>query len=68
MDELQSGKERLTVTKTQAKKQIAEIKKELKRLATLEKVFNRDCMFHPTPYSKRRSRLVKMYWILKGAL
>lgn len=56
------------MSKTQAKKQIAEIKKELERLDTLEKVFNRDCMFHPMPYSKRRNRLVKMYWILKGVL
>lgn len=56
------------MTKTQAKKQIAEVKKELKRIDAMEKLFNPDCMFHSMPYSKRRNRLVKMYWILKGAL
>lgn len=56
------------MTKTQAKKEIASIKAELQYLVYMEKIFNRDYMFHSMPYSKRRNRLVKMYWILKGAL
>lgn len=56
------------MTKTQAKKQLTAIKKELQWLVNKEKAFNPDYMFKPVSYSKRRKRLVKMYWIMKGAL
>ncbi len=56
------------MTKTQAKKQIAAIKAELQWLVYKEKRYNENYMFQSQRYSKRRNRLVKMYWILKGAL
>lgn len=52
------------MTKTTIQCQLRNIRLELEWLARREEFFNPDWRFKPTPYSKRRARLVKSYWAL----
>ena len=54
------------MTKTTIQRQLRNIRLELEWLARREEFFNPDWRFKPTPYSKQRARLVKMYWALKA--
>ena len=54
------------MTKTMIQRQLRNIRIELEWLARCEEVYNADWRFKPTPYSKRRARLVKTYWVLKA--
>ena len=53
------------MTKTAITRELRNIRYELERLSRREKEYNPDWRFMPTPYGKRRTRLVKTYWALK---
>ncbi len=58
----------VTMTKTILKRELRSVKSELDWLLRREQQHNPDWRFHPAPYSKRRARLVKMYWALKAMI
>ena len=53
------------MTKSTIRHELRNIRYELKWLARREEEYDPDWRFKPTPYSKRRTRLVKTYWALK---
>ena len=53
------------MTKKAIAQEMRNIKSELDWLLWREQRHNPDWRFHPTPYSKRRARLVKTYWALR---
>lgn len=56
----------MTMTKSAIKREIRNVRYELEWLAHCEKVHNPEWRFRSQPYSKRRARLVRTYWALKG--
>ena len=46
--------------------ELCSIRDELAWLQKQEENHNPDWRFSPTPYSKRRARLIKTYWALKA--
>ena len=56
------------MTKSAIQRELRNIRYELKWLARREEDYNPDWRFKPTPYSKRRARLVRIYWALKGQI
>ena len=53
------------MTKTAIRRELRNIRYELEWLARREEEYNPDWRFKPTPYSKRRIRLVRIYWALR---
>jgi len=56
------------MTKTAIKRELRNVKYELDWLLWREQQRNPDWRFMSTPYSKRRTRLVKTFWALKAML
>ena len=54
------------MNKTAIRRELRNIRYELEWLSRREEEYNPDWRFKPTPYSKRRARLVKTYWALKA--
>ena len=54
------------MTKTAIRRELRNVKIELDWLLWREQAYDPDWRFRSTPYSKRRARLVKTYWALKG--
>lgn len=54
------------MTKSKRRSLIRETKTELERLAKLERIFDPSSAFILRNYSKRRARLVRTFWALKG--
>ena len=53
------------MTKAGIKKELQNVKVELEWLMECEKRNNPEWRFVSSPYSKRRERLIRMYWALK---
>ena len=56
----------MVMTKIAIKRELHNIRCELDWLIWCEKVRNPEWRFMSQPYSKRRARLVRTYWALKG--
>ena len=56
----------MTMTKSAIKREMHNVRYELEWLAYCERVHDPEWRFRSQPYSKRRARLVKTYWALKG--
>ena len=53
------------MTKRKQRETLRDLRAELARLAELEKAFDPSYGFMLRPYSKRRARLVRMFWAVK---
>ena len=58
----------INMTKPALKRELRNVKYELDWLLWREQQRNPDWRFMSTPYSKRRTRLVKTFWALKAML
>lgn len=56
----------LTMTKSAIRRELRNVKTELDWLLWREQAHDSDWRFRSQPYSKRRARLVRTYWVLKA--
>ena len=54
------------MTKTAIRRELRNVKTELDWLLWREQAHDSDWRFRSHPYSKRRARLVRTYWVLKA--